>query len=53
MLTTQQQLPAIAQLSDLRPCEWSYQTLVNLSERYGCVSFGGAMPFVTDSMDSG
>jgi hypothetical protein len=34
----QEQVTGIAQFSDVRPTDWTYQALSNLIERYGCVA---------------
>lgn len=31
------QLPSVAQLSDVQPTDWAYQALQSLVERYGCI----------------
>jgi len=33
-----EQITSLSQLSDVRPSDWAYQALRNLSERYGCMA---------------
>jgi hypothetical protein len=35
---SQDQVTSITQFSDVRPTDWAYQALSNLTERYGCVA---------------
>ena len=36
--TPKDQVTSIAQFSDLQPTDWAYQALIDLVDRYGCVS---------------